>query len=220
MTGPPEKSRSILSERTSCSRHDIKGSTTLHRVGTDRGEQNERSLGMTDREVLTCPQKKTSTISEVDLPAVHNCDVEELNNLVLSRLPGEEIHLIGVDTPACEDEGIEGMSCDNEEHLHTLTRSNMPQYEIRLKRGAIIMFLRNIDVTSQLSSGTRLEFVQMRATYISNDDVRLRQSTTLFKSTIAMEDLLSGSCQGTARHTQERQHDSGGEDPCSSATNV
>ncbi|KHJ96585.1 hypothetical protein OESDEN_03451 [Oesophagostomum dentatum] len=81
----------------------------------------------------------------------------DLNNIVLDRLPGEDIHLIGTDTPANVSDGLEGMPCDSEEYLHTLTPSGMPQYDIRVKKGAIVMLLRNIDITSQLCNGTRLE---------------------------------------------------------------
>ena len=42
------------------------------------------------------------------------------------------------------------------EFLHSLTPSGMPQHEIKLKEGCVIMLLRNLDSDSGLCNGTRL----------------------------------------------------------------
>ncbi|RCN33554.1 hypothetical protein ANCCAN_20619 [Ancylostoma caninum] len=92
---------------------------------------------------------------------VRNNDAIELNDLILEKLPGETVYLFGVDTPASEDEGSIGMPCDDEEYLHKLTPSGMPRYKIPMKKGAIIMLLRNIDVSASLCNGTRLKVISI-----------------------------------------------------------
>ncbi|KIH68130.1 hypothetical protein ANCDUO_01536 [Ancylostoma duodenale] len=98
---------------------------------------------------------------EIALLTVRNCDTNELNELVLKKSPGDVIDLVGVDTPVREQDGVNAMPCDDEEFLHQFTPANMPKYKLTLKKGAVIMLLRNIDVSAELCNGTRLEVLSI-----------------------------------------------------------
>ncbi|EPB65785.1 hypothetical protein ANCCEY_15144, partial [Ancylostoma ceylanicum] len=100
-------------------------------------------------------------LGRVALLTVRNCDAIELNETVLRMIPGDITELYGIDTPASEEDGAIGMPCDDEEYLHQLTPSGMPQYKISVKKGAIVMLLRNIDVSERLCNGTRLEVLSV-----------------------------------------------------------
>ncbi|RCN46025.1 hypothetical protein ANCCAN_07972 [Ancylostoma caninum] len=54
-------------------------------------------------------------------------DANELNELVLKKLPGDVIDLVGVDTPVREQNGVNAMPCDDEEFLHQFTPASMPK---------------------------------------------------------------------------------------------
>ncbi|RCN26594.1 hypothetical protein ANCCAN_27679 [Ancylostoma caninum] len=94
-------------------------------------------------------------LANMALLTVRNCDAEELNQIVLRKLPGAPVELIGIDTPATEEDGAAGLPCDNE-YFHRLTPSGLPPYILKLKPGCIAMLLRNLDVSAQLCNGTRL----------------------------------------------------------------
>ncbi|VDK79448.1 unnamed protein product [Cylicostephanus goldi] len=98
-----------------------------------------------------------NVMGSMALLTVRNCDAIELNEMVLKMTPGECVELYGVDTPACEDEDLVGMPCDDEEFIHHLTPPGRPQYKLKLKCGSMIMLLRNVDVEERMCNGTRLE---------------------------------------------------------------
>ncbi|CAF2815474.1 unnamed protein product [Rotaria sp. Silwood2] len=101
-------------------------------------------------------------ISINDIPTLCNrtilCPKNEhsllVNDEVLQRLPGKEIVYTSVDDVECED----GDDVTNypTEFLNSLTPSGMPPHKLKLKIGAIVMLLRNLDVQQGLCNGTRL----------------------------------------------------------------
>ncbi|RCN28648.1 hypothetical protein ANCCAN_25608 [Ancylostoma caninum] len=100
-------------------------------------------------------------LGQMALLTVRNCDANALNELVLKKMPGELVELVGVDTPVKEDDGVNGMPCDDEEFLHQFTPANMPKHKLTLKKGAVVMLLRNIDISAGLCNGTRLEVLSI-----------------------------------------------------------
>ncbi|VDK46793.1 unnamed protein product [Cylicostephanus goldi] len=105
----------------------------------------------------------TDLIGNMALLTVRNCDALELNLKVLNIVPGECVEFFAVDTPASEDEDLVGMPCDDEEFIHHLTPPGMPEYKLKVKCGAIVMLLRNIDVQERMCNGTRLEILSIMA---------------------------------------------------------
>ncbi|CAJ0604358.1 unnamed protein product [Cylicocyclus nassatus] len=74
-------------------------------------------------------------LSRAALLTVRNCDAEALNIKVLNRLPGTAIDFIGIDIPTIEEDGFNGLPCDNEEYFHTLMPASLPPYILRIKEG-------------------------------------------------------------------------------------
>ena len=82
-----------------------------------------------------------------------NAETLKLNNHLLDKLPGETEVYFSVDKAVCDTEEAANYPM---EFLNNITPSGMPPHELRLKTGAIIMLLRNLDITRGLCNGTRL----------------------------------------------------------------
>ena len=97
-----------------------------------------------DQRVILCPR---------------NDDTLEVNQQVLDRLPGCEKAYFSVDDVQCDDR--EEQENYPLEFLNSLTPSGLPQHCLRLKEGAIVMLLRNLDQKAGLCNGTRLRIVAL-----------------------------------------------------------
>ena len=85
--------------------------------------------------------------------APHNKTVDSLNETLLSRLPGDEWVCRGWDELIQMQDGMQDIPL---EYVNTLTCAGFPPFDLRLKRGAPIILLRNIDPAAKLCNGTRL----------------------------------------------------------------
>jgi len=83
-----------------------------------------------------------------------NDDVDELNDKVLQRLNGPVITFCGADSVVTE-RGVDGDVQYPVEYLNTINVSGLPLAKLKLKLGAPIMILRNIDPSQGLCNGTR-----------------------------------------------------------------
>ncbi len=83
--------------------------------------------------------------------------VEEINEYVMSLLPGEVKEYMSADN-ICPDEQdpVRREDVYSVEFLNTIRASGLPNHLIRLKVGCPVMLLRNIDPSAQLCNGTRL----------------------------------------------------------------
>lgn len=61
------------------------------------------------------------------------------------------------DTPA----EVGGLELLDETVYHSITPSGMPPHELRLKKGCLVILLRNLNVTEGLCNGTRLRVDNM-----------------------------------------------------------
>ncbi|KAK9665851.1 hypothetical protein RND81_14G140700 [Saponaria officinalis] len=102
--------------------------------------------------------------------------VEMVNEYILSLIPSEEkIYLSSYETS--KEESNTGLhELYSTEFLNTIKCSGLPNHTIKLKVGATIMLLRNIDQSSGLCNGTRLVVTHLknrviRATVISGSNV-------------------------------------------------
>ena len=83
----------------------------------------------------------------------------ERNEHVLRGMPGEEL-LLSADSITPGD----GSSANYPvEFLNSLNLSGLPLHEIKLKVGAVVMLLRNLDPHSGLCNGTRLIITAIHA---------------------------------------------------------
>ena len=95
----------------------------------------------------------------------HNECAHELNEKVLDLLPGQKQTLLSADAQV-EDEEDPGMLYPVE-YLNSITPSGMPPHKLNIKIGAIVMLLRNINISQGLSNGTRLKITRISPTLLS-----------------------------------------------------
>jgi len=83
-----------------------------------------------------------------------NSDVDNVNEEVLKLLEGDSSTYLSSDS--IDDENEEDRQNYPAEFLHSLTPSGMPVHNLSLKKGCIIMLLRNLNTKRGLCNGTRL----------------------------------------------------------------
>jgi hypothetical protein len=80
-----------------------------------------------------------------------NRDVQMLNDIIIDQFPGEEHNLLSFD----EVEG-DTHNLYQQEYLNTIATGSLPPHTLKIKKGAPLMLLRNIDPKYGLCNGTRL----------------------------------------------------------------
>ncbi|GAU51549.1 hypothetical protein TSUD_414120 [Trifolium subterraneum] len=80
-----------------------------------------------------------------------NDDVQKLNDILINQFPGEEHNLLSFDK-------VEGDTHNlyQQELLNSITQGGLPPHILKLKKGAPLMLLRNLDPRYGLCNGTRL----------------------------------------------------------------
>ncbi|PIO54206.1 hypothetical protein TELCIR_24436, partial [Teladorsagia circumcincta] len=95
-------------------------------------------------------------LAEKAILAPKNMDVAQMSDLALQRMP-EHLELrVYKSIDEAQHADPEDALNYQIEHLNKMTPSGMPPHELRLKKGCIVMLLRNLDVTKGLCNGTRL----------------------------------------------------------------
>ncbi|XP_072047483.1 uncharacterized protein [Amphiura filiformis] len=77
-----------------------------------------------------------------------------LNNQVLAKLPGDHRTYYSSDKVVCDND--EEQHNYSMEFVNSITPSGMPPHCLQLKKGAVVMLLRNLDIKRGLCNGTRL----------------------------------------------------------------
>ncbi|KAF1866204.1 hypothetical protein Lal_00024202 [Lupinus albus] len=109
-------------------------------------------LHYNDEQFLQCRAILASTIDIVD----------QINEYVLSIIPGEEKEYLSSDSVDMSDvSDIEVVNVLTPEFLNKLSISGIPNHKIKLKIGTTIMLLRNLDQSEGLCNGTRLIVTQI-----------------------------------------------------------
>jgi len=89
-----------------------------------------------------------------------NEDTFDINDEVVQLIDGDEHVYESVDTVNSED----GEDINNfpTEYLYSLTPTGLPPHILKLRKGVIIMLLRNLNISKGLCNGTRLTVVELR----------------------------------------------------------
>jgi ATP-dependent DNA helicase PIF1 len=91
-----------------------------------------------------------------------NATVEEINDYMMSLIPGEEKIYLSCDSPIHKPSMNRGQDdIHTPEFLNTIKASGIPNHKLRLKVGVPIMLMRNLDPTTGLCNGTRLIITRM-----------------------------------------------------------
>uniref|UniRef100_A0A8C5WCT2 ATP-dependent DNA helicase n=1 Tax=Leptobrachium leishanense TaxID=445787 RepID=A0A8C5WCT2_9ANUR len=105
-----------------------------------------------------------STFEKIAILCPKNCDVDNINEEVLSLLEGESYTYLSTDS--IDDESQEDRDNYPIEFLNEMAPSGMPVHKLKLKIGCIIMLLRNLNTKRGLCNGTRLIVKAMRQNVI------------------------------------------------------
>ena len=106
--------------------------------------------------------------------ACRNDEVDDINEAVLAKFPGNACTLLSADSVQTQDGAVNDYQPYPVEFLNSLTASGLPLAKLTLKPGCPIMLLRNLDPSRGLCNGTRMILNQIRprvldCTVISGD---------------------------------------------------
>ncbi|KAK7312898.1 hypothetical protein VNO77_37136 [Canavalia gladiata] len=88
--------------------------------------------------------------------------VKKVNDYMLHLMPGESRTYISSDQPSNMNEhSVQQNDIHTSEFLNTINCSGLPNHEIKLKVGAPIILLRNIDHTAGMCNGSRMVITRM-----------------------------------------------------------
>jgi ATP-dependent DNA helicase PIF1 len=105
---------------------------------------------------------ETSFFQDRAILTPKNVTVEEINDYVLSLIPGEEMTYLSCDSPLSNPSTVNRPDdVHTPEFLNTITASGLPNHKIKLKVGVPVMLLRNLDQSAGLCNGTRLIITRM-----------------------------------------------------------
>ncbi|XP_053213896.1 ATP-dependent DNA helicase PIF1-like [Panonychus citri] len=102
-------------------------------------------LFLTDRAIL-CPK---------------NIHCDEINEKIVNMISGEEQTYTSLNTVV--DDGSGSNINYPTEYLDTLEISGLPPHKIKLKKGVVVILLRNLNLNAGLTNGTRLSVNEMYA---------------------------------------------------------
>ena len=91
-------------------------------------------------------------VSSRAILAPTNKYVDEINNICLNKLPGEEIVLPSADSTVNPDDAVHYPV----EYINTLQPSGMPAHKLTLKKKTVMVLLGNLNISGVLCNGTRL----------------------------------------------------------------
>ncbi|CAN6919771.1 unnamed protein product [Brassica oleracea] len=102
--------------------------------------------------------KDLTKLRETAILTPRNVTVDEINNYLVSKVPGEEKEYLSADSFA-ENEQDSSEELDMSyplEYLNSLEFPGLPAHKLRLKLGVLVMLLRNLNQKEGLCNGTRL----------------------------------------------------------------
>ncbi|XP_028764313.1 uncharacterized protein LOC114722452 [Neltuma alba] len=93
--------------------------------------------------------------------------VDQINDYMLSLLPGDPVQYLSSDSISSTDQDSSSFEdLYSPEFLNTINCSGMPPHKLSLKVGIPVMLLRNIDQSAGLCNGTRLRITYLGKNFI------------------------------------------------------
>jgi len=80
-----------------------------------------------------------------------NDDVQKLNDMIIDQFPGEEHNLLSFDEVEADNHNLY-----QQEFLNSIAQGSLPPHILKIKKGAPLMLLRNLDPRYGLCNETRL----------------------------------------------------------------
>ena len=108
-----------------------------------------------------------------------NEHVRLINESVLSRLAAEEISYRSIDSVKADDNGLQSELNFPVEFLNTLHPSGLPPHLLNLKKGCVVMLLRNLSTKNGLCNGTRLAVRDFRPNVLKTEIIGGPNSGTI-----------------------------------------
>lgn len=109
-----------------------------------------------------------ASISQRAILCPKNDDVRHINDRVLNNLNAEEVSFCSVDSVKNED-GTDDSNLQVNfptEFLNSLNPSGLPPHILKLKKGSIVMLMRNLSIKNGLCNGTRLAVTDLQRNVI------------------------------------------------------
>lgn len=103
------------------------------------------------------PQDKN--IYRCSILAPTNREVYDINNMILSKVRGKSRVYYSIDTNESEESEMQNLI--PVEFMNSLTPDGLPPNKLTLKIGAVVMLLRNMNLSQGLCNGTRLAITKM-----------------------------------------------------------
>ncbi|XP_033142724.1 uncharacterized protein LOC103861187 [Brassica rapa] len=101
-------------------------------------------------------------LKETAILTPRNVTVDEINNFLVSRVPGPDREYLSADTFAEDEQHSEEFKMSYPlEYLNSLEFPGLPAHKLRLKVGVPVMLLRNLNQKEGLCNGTRLIVTHM-----------------------------------------------------------
>ena len=91
-------------------------------------------------------------VSSRAILATTNEMVDRINDICLDEMPGEKIILASGDSTVDPNDATHYQV----EYINTLQASGLPSHKLTLKKNAVVMLLRNLNISGGLCDGTRL----------------------------------------------------------------
>lgn len=136
-----------------------------------------------------------------------NREVDQINDHIMSLLPGVSKTYLSADTPLDDYTFDVNAVFHDVEHLNNTTPSGFPPHRLHLKVNTVVVLLRNIDVRNGLCNGTRLLVEQLGENLIYCRILTgnaTKQKTRVVLSQFCF-DYKNNSPDGTRMHFRRRQ---------------
>ncbi|CAN0421113.1 unnamed protein product, partial [Ectocarpus sp. 13 AM-2016] len=99
-----------------------------------------------------------NTFDDRAILATTNESIDSINNFILQKMPGRVHHQLSSDKIITDDNEMPDVV--SVEYLNKIDVAGTPPHDLSLKIGALVFFIRNINLTADSSTARRVSFVK------------------------------------------------------------